>query len=109
MSADFRQRWANAQNEKKAMEAEKQTLQAAVTHLRDETQVLTTDLNAQIMSLRGEKEAAEKALENQKASRSLESTTDQDSIVVSSMFQLYHGTPMTPVCRPPFKVNVTNC
>lgn len=96
MSADFRQRWANAQSEKKTMEAEKQTSQATITQLREEIQVLTADLNAQIMSLRSDKEAAEKALADEKASRFLDSTTDQDSVVVSSMFASYCAAPMTP-------------
>lgn len=95
MSAEFRQRWAKAQNEKKTMEGEKQTLQAEITQLHEKIQVSTADLNAQIVSLRGEKEAAEKALENQRASKSLD-YTDQDSVVVSSMSPLHHPAPNDP-------------
>lgn len=77
------------------MEGEKQTLQAEITQLHEKIQVSTADLNAQIVSLRGEKEAAEKALENQKASKSLD-PADQDSVIVSSMFPLHHPAPNDP-------------
>lgn len=79
---EFRQRWANASNEKKAAEEEKQALEATISGLRNEIQVMTADLNSQLATLRSEKSALEKSLQVEKASKTSDSSSDQDSTIV---------------------------
>lgn len=79
---EFRQRWAAASSEKKATETEKQALQATVSELRNEIQVLRADLNGQLDTLRSEKAALEKTLEVERSSKSHDSNSNQEPIIV---------------------------
>ena len=79
---EFRQRWAAANTEKKSTETEKQALQTTVSELRNEIQTMTASFNGQLDTLRSEKMALEKTLEVEKASKSHDSSSDQQPITV---------------------------
>lgn len=83
---EFRLRWANATSEKKTMEAEKQVLENTVSDLRNQIQVLTTDLGGQLDILRREKATLEQSLEVEKIAKGPNLGSGQDSIIVSNSF-----------------------
>lgn len=104
---EFRQRWATATGEKKAMEEEKQTLQTTVSDLRNQIQVLTANLGGQLNTLRSEKAALEKSLEVEKATKGSNPSSGQDAVIVSRNSSLTCS--LLIVFRWLFGKNVINC